>query len=297
MKLSLALEWFLNPDHLPFIAGIQMGKYKQEGLDVVLIEPKEHYDGFKDLHDGKIDIHINEPLHLFEHHFEGIKSLGCFFETNGGVMVKASRLHNLKNNEDFVITTPASNETTNTIGFEILNRYAKKEGFTLNKKNIKFIQTDFYHLKNLKKIQFDAAWLCFYNFEAIEAQYEDFNHIFIDHTLSPYPNFSALELMTTQKIISEKKEALKSFIKVTEYMIEFCKAYPEKARELYYEYSNTSRSELTNRIIENTLTRFEESIKSDAKRWKDVYNFLHELNLVHLTNNEYDNIFDIKELL
>ena len=29
MKLSIALEWFLNPDHLPIIAGIQTGKYKE----------------------------------------------------------------------------------------------------------------------------------------------------------------------------------------------------------------------------------------------------------------------------
>jgi putative hydroxymethylpyrimidine transport system substrate-binding protein len=26
-KLKIALEWFLNPDHLPMIAGIESGKY------------------------------------------------------------------------------------------------------------------------------------------------------------------------------------------------------------------------------------------------------------------------------
>lgn len=68
ITLKKALEWFLNPDHLPFIAGIETGKYKEAGLDIELIEPKEHYDGFDVLHKGEIDMHINEPIHLFEHY-------------------------------------------------------------------------------------------------------------------------------------------------------------------------------------------------------------------------------------
>lgn len=47
--LTLTLEWFLNPDHLPFIAGIHTGAYKQANLDVKMIEPTEHYDGFAEL--------------------------------------------------------------------------------------------------------------------------------------------------------------------------------------------------------------------------------------------------------
>jgi ABC-type nitrate/sulfonate/bicarbonate transport system substrate-binding protein len=34
MKLQLALEWFLNPDHLPLIAGIELGWFAQAGLEL-----------------------------------------------------------------------------------------------------------------------------------------------------------------------------------------------------------------------------------------------------------------------
>ena len=37
--LTLTLEWFLNPDHLPFIAGVTTGAYEQAGLDITIIEP------------------------------------------------------------------------------------------------------------------------------------------------------------------------------------------------------------------------------------------------------------------
>ena len=122
MKIKIALEWFLNPDHLPMIAGVVTGKYKEAGIELEIIQPEEHYDGFEDLKSGKIDIHCNEPLHLYEHHFDGLKSLGCFFETRGGVMIRADRVEKLKSNQKIKITTPASNPITNKIGFEIIKR-------------------------------------------------------------------------------------------------------------------------------------------------------------------------------
>jgi ABC-type nitrate/sulfonate/bicarbonate transport system substrate-binding protein len=30
MKATLAIEWFLNPDHLPFIVGIREGIFKKK---------------------------------------------------------------------------------------------------------------------------------------------------------------------------------------------------------------------------------------------------------------------------
>ncbi len=45
MKLKLAFEWFLNPDHLPFLVGIHKGYFENYGLELELIVPDEHYDG------------------------------------------------------------------------------------------------------------------------------------------------------------------------------------------------------------------------------------------------------------
>ncbi|CAA6806760.1 MAG: Unknown protein [uncultured Sulfurovum sp.] len=290
MKLSIALEWFLNPDHLPIVAGIQTGKYKDVGLDIDLIEPEEHYDGFDLLEKGQIDIHINEPLHLFEHHFDGIKSLGCYFETHGGVMIRQSSVEKLRNNEPIRITTPASNPITNTIGFEILKRYADKEGFALEKENVDFIETDFYHIKNMKEQDFDGAWLCFYNFEGIEAEHEGFENLFVDQRISPYPNFSALELMTSEETLNEKREAIDKFIAVTNEMTRYCQKNSEFAKTVFYDYSKQEKSELMDKIIDDTLERFE-YLKSDATRWRELADFLDELDIVKLDNTAYDKIW------
>ncbi len=38
-KLIVGLEWFLNPDHLPLILGIEKGWFKEEALEIEMIEP------------------------------------------------------------------------------------------------------------------------------------------------------------------------------------------------------------------------------------------------------------------
>ena len=293
MKLKIALEWFLNPDHLSIVAGIVTGRYKEAGLDIEIIQPDKHYDGFKNLELGAIDIHCNEPIHLFEHYFVGLKSLGCFFETRGGVMIRADRVQKLKSNEKIKITTPASNPTTNTIGFEIIKRYAKKNGFKIDRENVEFVETDFWHIKNMKNdSSFDGAWLCFYNFEGIEAKMEGFENLFIDQFESPYPNFSALEFVSTESTLKIKGEAIRKFLEVTNDMASYVQKNTLEAQTIYYDYTKEEKSELMDSIILDTLPRLETNIKADGNKWRELYNFLEELELVKLNEIQYKKIWE-----
>ncbi|WP_201549889.1 ABC transporter substrate-binding protein [Psychrobacter fjordensis] len=289
--LTLTLEWFLNPDHLPFIAGIHTGSYSEAGLDINMIEPTEHYDGFAELEAGNIDLHVNEPIHLFEHYFEDLKALGCFFVTDGGVLIKQSSLDKLHQNQPIRITTPAANPITNKIGFEILSRYAKKNGFVLDVANVNFVETDFQHLENLQKGdeagEFDGAWLCFYNFEGIEANHIGLDYTFIDQHLSPYPNFSALELMTTHSIWEEKSEALTQFVAISTAMAELCIDNPEQARTIYYAYTGETPSSLMDDIINDTLKRLIAPIQPDAERWTALREMLATLDIANISDTHY----------
>ena len=289
--LTLTLEWFLNPDHLPFIAGIHTGAYQEVGLDITMIEPTEHYDGFAELQAGAIDLHVNEPIHLFEHHFNDLKALGCFFVTDGGVLVKQSSMEKLHNNQPIRITTPAANPITNKIGFEILYRYAKQNGFELDVENVEFVETDFQHLHNLQRGDtqggFDGAWLCFYNFEGIEANHLGLDYTFIDQNLSPYPNFSALELMTTHRTFNEKSEAIEQFIKISEEMTQLCISDPAQARDIYYGYTGEEPSALMNDIINDTLKRLITLIEPNSERWSALREMLTELDIATVSDAHY----------
>jgi ABC-type nitrate/sulfonate/bicarbonate transport system substrate-binding protein len=127
MKINLALEWFLNPDHIPFIVGIKNGYYADVGIELNIITPNEHYDGFNALKKGEIEMAINEPLHLIEQFDENMLSLGNFFETDGGVLLSEQGLQKLLSGQKIKISSPVSNEITNKIAVEILRRYASKK--------------------------------------------------------------------------------------------------------------------------------------------------------------------------
>ena len=79
MKIKLALEWFLNPDHLPFLVAKDKKIYDRFNIDLEIIEPNDHYDGFKELDKGSIQLATNEPLHLIEKYHKNVISLGNFF--------------------------------------------------------------------------------------------------------------------------------------------------------------------------------------------------------------------------
>jgi ABC-type nitrate/sulfonate/bicarbonate transport system substrate-binding protein len=210
-------------------------------------------------------------------------------------MIRKDRVEKLKANEKIKITTPASNPVTNKIGFEILKRYADKNGFKLDKENVEFVETDFWHINNMKKDEsFDGAWLCFYNFEGIEAEFENFENLFIDQFESPYPNFSALVFMTTDSIIKEKGEALCKFLEVTNNMAAYAKENIEESKEIFYKYSSEEKSELMDKIIEDTIPRLNSNIKADDKKWHELYKFLESLELVKLTDEQYNNIWQTK---
>jgi ABC-type nitrate/sulfonate/bicarbonate transport system substrate-binding protein len=138
---------------------------------------------------------------------------------------------------------------------------------------------------------FDGAWLCFYNFEGIEAEHENFENLFIDQYLSPYPNFSALEFMTTDTTIANKSEALDAFIKVTNDMAKYCQANVEEAKKMFYEFTSEDKSVLMDKIVEDTIPRFETDIKADEKRWLELSKFLEELDVVTLSQEQYNNIW------
>ena len=65
-KITVGLDWFINPDHAPLIIAEQRGYFKELGLDVEMIEPADPNDPPKLVAAGKLDLAISyQPqLHI-----------------------------------------------------------------------------------------------------------------------------------------------------------------------------------------------------------------------------------------
>ncbi len=290
MKINLALEWFLNPDHIPFIVGIKNGYYKEVGIDLNIIVPDEHYDGFKALKNGEIEMALNEPLHLIEQFDENMLSLGNFFETEGGVLLSKAGKERLLNSEKIKISSPVSNEITNSIAIEILRRYAKKQGVTIDPSNISIDEVDFYHIKNIQN-GYDGAWLVFENFEGVEAKFYGIEHTLINSKNGGFPNFSALSIFTTKSFYNKNKKVVDDFLMATKKAVEKVKSDKIAARDSYYDFVKEEPSILMDKIIDDTLGRFDESFDSDAKAQKELLEFFRSIKITNLDYETFKTAF------
>jgi ABC-type nitrate/sulfonate/bicarbonate transport system substrate-binding protein len=290
MNIKLAIEWFLNPDHLPFIVAKKEGMFQQYGINFELIEPDEHYDGLEALKVGEIAFATNEPLHLIEQFDDTLLSLGSYFETKGGVLLKASSYDKLINGESITVTTPVSNETTNSIGFEIIRRYYAARGVHVEREQVIFEANGFEHIKYMKEGA-DAGWLYFYNFEGIEAQHEKMEVIYLDAQNAGFANFSALDIFTTKAFYQTHPEAMGNFIRALKEAIRFIRLHPQTSIDHYYAYTQEERSKLMDDILHATIPCFRTDFDSEFQKALPVLEFFQEIGITSLKASTFREAF------
>src|SRR3954452_25546012 len=65
-KLTVMLDWFVNPDHAPLVVAREKGFFAEQGLEVELVAPAEPNDPPKLVAAGQADIAVSSQpqLHL-----------------------------------------------------------------------------------------------------------------------------------------------------------------------------------------------------------------------------------------
>lgn len=288
MQLNVALEWFLNPDHLPIIVGIQNGYFGNNSVNIIV--PDEHYDGFNALKSNEIEFAINEPLHLIEQFDENMLDLGTFFKTSGGVALTKEAEKKLLNKEIIRISSPVSNDVTNKVAFEILKSYAQKFDVEIKKENVQIEAVDFYHINNIKN-GFDGAWLVFYNFEGVEAKLENVDIVIIDSALADVPNFAALDIFTTKTFYSNHKDKVDAFTNGIKESIFYIKNNKEEAKKAYYDFSKEEPSKLMDAIIDDTISRFDEQFDSNSQKQRELLAFFNGIGISSLCFDNFKGAF------
>ena len=84
-QINSRFRMVLNPDHMLLILGIEKGWFKEESLEIEMIEPKEHFDALDEIENGSMDIAITEPIHLVQDRAKEQNVIGFarYLHTNG----------------------------------------------------------------------------------------------------------------------------------------------------------------------------------------------------------------------
>lgn len=289
--IRIALEWYLNPDHLPLLHAQQQAR-EDGALDIELVVPDDHYDGFAALADGQVEVVVNEPLHLLEKHGGDValQSLGTFFHTDGGVLITRDAQARLQSGGSIRVASPVSNPVTDGLCREILTGWMRKKGVTLSPEQVTVYEAGFDHVANLSNGA-DAAWLAFANIEGVHARQLGLPVDMCRTSDGDVPGFSALELIADRQATPEVKAALAVLLRYLDAAVPALQADPQAALALWCRAGGEEASELTRAMVADTLTRFVAPVRPDAERWRPVWAYMRERGSDVVDADTFDRIF------
>ncbi len=251
-KLTVLLDWFVNPDHAPLFVAKEKGFFKARGLDVELIAPSNPNDPPKLVAAGQADIAVS-----YQHQHQMQVSEGLPL-TRIATLV-ATPLNCLVVLADGPIKTLADLKGK-TVGYSVggfetapLKVMLEKENLTLN--DVKLVNVNFSLSPSLFTGQTDAVIGAFRNFELNQMDIEGRpgRAFFVEeHGVPPYDE---LILVTGAKNVHDPK--LRKFVDALEEGVQFLINHPDEAWKLFVAGDRASLDdELNRRAWRDTLPRF-----------------------------------------
>ncbi|CAH0344264.1 ABC transporter substrate-binding protein [Bacillus sp. CECT 9360] len=276
-KISVGLEWFMNPDHIPMMIGVTKGWFMEEGLEINMIEPKEHFDAIDEIKAGNMDIAITEPIHLVEDRANDHSIVGFsrFLHTNGGVMYMKGK--GINRPIDLIGKRIQYPGAPGLGGLSIVKTMVEADGGTCRLEDFQPINNGFYHTDALKKDKADAATLIFRNFEMIEAKHKGLDAGFFSLRNWGVPDFCQLIFITSPEILNRRQNAIEKFIKVIRRSIDFMYENPEETKNIYIDFTNADRNDpLTAETTAATIPCFTFDFSMTAEYYDRLQNWMKE---------------------
>ena len=280
-KLRLGLEWFLNPDHLPFLIAFQKGWFDDAGLEIEMIEPEEHLDAVEEIESGEMDLAVTEPLHLVEDATAGKDVVGItrFLHTNGGVMyLEKSGIDRPRDMAGARIQYPGA---PGPGGPAIVGTMIEADGGEYDPEGFEPVNNGFYHTDALVEGKADVATLAFYNFEMVEARHRGAEPQFFALKDWGVPDFCQLILITSPQLLDEKRDEFDAFLQITQRGLDFAHQHPQEARDIYFQRTETDDAQpLTNKIFDATVPCFTFDFSMSGDYYADLQDWMYERGLV-----------------
>jgi putative hydroxymethylpyrimidine transport system substrate-binding protein len=250
-KLTVMLDWFINPDHGPLVVALEKGFFAEAGLEVELIEPADPNDPPKMVAAGKAALAVSYQPQL---HMQAAAGLPL---TRIGTLV-ATPLNTLLVLDDSPVRTIADLKGRK-VGFSVggfedaaLKAMLAPAGLKLD--DITLVNVNFSLSPSLLAGQVDAVIGAFRNFELNQLAIEGHKGraFFVEeHGVPPYD-----ELIIVANSARLDDPRLKPFLKGLERGVQFLVNHPEEAWRLFAGHKKGLDDELNRRAWRDTLPRF-----------------------------------------
>lgn len=276
-KVTVLLDWFVNPDHAPLFVALEKGYFAEQGLEVELIAPSNPNDPPKLVAAGKADIAVS---YQHQHQMQVDQGLPL---VRIATMV-ATPLNSLVVLKDGPINSIADLKGK-TIGYSVggfetvlLKVMLEKENLKLE--DVKLVNVNFSLSPSLFTGQVDAVIGAFRNFELNQMDIENRpgKAFFVEE--NGIPAYDELILVAHQDRVSDSN--LRKFVNAVEAGVQYLVNHPEDSWELFIRGDRKSLDdELNRRAWADTLPRFALRPGAlDRQRYTRFAEFLKEQKII-----------------
>lgn len=251
-KLTVLLDWFINPDHAQLIVAQELGLFEKAGLDVEMIEPADPSLPPKMVAAKKADIAISYQPQLHVQVAEGLPL------TRFGTLV-STPLNSLVVLQDGPIKSLADLKGKK-VGFSVggfedalLKTMLQTEGLDLD--DVELVNVNFSLSPSLLTGAVDAVIGAYRNFELNQMDIENHPGTAFYPEEHGVPLFDELILVTHTSRVDDP--LLATFMSVIQEATTYLINHPDDAWELFKQSNpDTLDNELNKRAWADTLRRF-----------------------------------------
>lgn len=280
-KLTVLLDWFVNPDHAPLVVAQEKGFFKDAGLDVTLTAPADPNDPPKLVAAGQADLAISYQPQLQIQIGEGLPlvRVGTLVSTplNSLVVLRDGPVKTIKDLKGRKIGVSVG-------GFEdaLLGAMLEKNGLTL--KDVELVNVNFSLSPALLAGQVDAVIGAFRNFELNQMDIERHPGRAFYPEEEGVPAYDELVIVAHKDKVAGDAPSdgrIKRFLDAVERATFYILNHPEDAQAAFVKDRPELNDDLNRRAWADTLPRFSHSPSAlDAARYTRFAEFLKARGLI-----------------
>jgi putative hydroxymethylpyrimidine transport system substrate-binding protein len=275
-KMTLILDWFVNPDHGPIYVAQELGYFADAGLEVEIIPPADPADPPKMVAAGRADLAISYQPQLHLQVAEGLPlvrvgtlvgmPLNCLLVLEDGPIESIADLKDAK------------------IGFSVagveealLTRMLGLNGLTMD--DIELVNVNFSLSPALMSGQVDAVIGAFRNFELNQMEIEGIEGRCFYLEEEGLPSYDELIYVANPETMD--RDMIRRFLAATEKATQFIVNRPQESWEIFAGTARELQDELNEKAWVDTFARFTLSPAAlDAGRYIAFEQFLSDEGLI-----------------
>src|SRR5881396_936386 len=275
--VTVALEWFLNPDHLPIVAAKEKRFFREEGMELSILVPTVPEESLDLVAHGKADFGVGEQTNLIKARAQGqpLISIGpllahtvvCLMYLKNGPI---KSLEDLKGKR---VGWPGLE-----IDLPILKTMLEAAGLT--HADIVPVDVGFALTDALLSGKADAVFGAFVNYEQVEAELKGASVEFVSPTQYGVPDLYQLVVMTSDRMVIQHPQVVRGFTRALTRGLTFIHQRPDEALGTYLKANPIADPALSAKTFNKTWAYFPEILTQDESRWAAARDWLFKRGVI-----------------